>query len=557
MHRTLAVIVVATLLLALAPHASAAPARIQASTWIIMDADTGEIIDSQRPHHRTPMASLTKLMTALVAVEQGDLQQPVTIQRSDLVGQASAGLRAGETLPLEALLYALLLPSGNDAANAIARAVGGGPGVDDRTAVERFIGWMNARAESLGMTDTHFVNPHGLDRPGHHSSVYDLAVLTRAVLAHPTLTQIIGTQSYSRGGYTFRNTNKLLERYPGLVGGKTGWTYGAGLCLVEVAERADRRLIVVLINSTAARWFDDAADLLDRGFALRPPGITPAHAEAIFTRWRDRTDGPHASGHGARTWIWGPEPIGAPRFEPYQEGPDGERLVGYFDKGRMEITDPAAPRTSTWYVTGGRLAWEMITGQRQVGNDLYEPRTPARVPLAGDPDAPTPTYATLRPLLRAPATPAGEAVTQRLVISGRVDHDPATASYGVTAGEPYPETGHGVASVFTEFLSQRGPVFIDGWVTESPLFDPPLAVTGYPITEPYWVRAPVGGVARDVLVQCFERRCLTYTPDNPAEWQVEMANIGRAYLDWLEATPARATAPDPAPQVGTEPAGQG
>ncbi|HLI51946.1 MAG TPA: peptidase S8, partial [Thermomicrobiaceae bacterium] len=158
----------------------------------------------------------------------------------------------------------------------------------------------------------------------------------------------------------------------------------------------------------------------------------------------------------------------------------------------------------------------------------------------------TPTYADLTQLLAAPAAPAGSAITQRLSAGGVVSIDPALAAYAVTAGASGGPTQRGIASIFEKFLTQQGPVIEEGKVVTEPLFDPAVSVTGYPITEPYWLRVPVGGVQRDVLIQCFQRRCLTYTPSNPAGWQVEMSNIGLAYQQWVTTDPPMASTATPA-----------
>jgi hypothetical protein len=234
-----------------------------------------------------------------------------------------------------------------------------------------------------------------------------------------------------------------------------------------------------------------------------------------------------------RSWVWGPA-TGDPFLELYASAPGGRRVVQYFDKGRMEVNDPYAPLSSEWYVSGGRLAWELITGQHQIGDYLFESRSSADVPLAGDPTSQSPTYTTLKGLLAAAPIPAGWLATQRLGGDGRPTDDRQTASYGVTVGAPLRETGHSVASVFQSFLAQNGPNYVDGQVRDGPLFAPPFALTGLPITEPYWVQVPVAGVTHDVLVQCFERRCLTYTPTNSPDWQVEMGNIGQHYQRWLQ-----------------------
>ncbi len=258
----------------------------------------------------------------------------------------------------------------------------------------------------------------------------------------------------------------------------------------------------------------------------------PTGHDAFFDTWA-RSDLPVAEGQVARTWMWGPEPFTLPLREPYSDAPGGTRLVQYFDKSRMEITDPATDRSSPWYVTNGLLAKELITGQLQLGDASFEQYAPAQVNVAGDPDDPNaPTYASFSALLAAPPLPVGAPVTQMLDRAGTVGADTALGRFGVTAAVFVPETGHTVASVFWDFMLARGTVFVDWRFTEAALFPDPFYATGFPITEPYWTRVRVAGTLRDVLVQCFERRCLTYTPDNPPGWQVEAGNVGQHYYRW-------------------------
>ncbi|MCX7624046.1 MAG: hypothetical protein N2Z82_09915 [Thermomicrobium sp.] len=513
------------------PRTVTAAPDVVARHWVILDASDGRVVAERAAREPGAIASLTKVMTALVALERGDLERMVTIVPEDLVGESSAGLQAGQTVALRTLLYGLLLRSGNDAAMAIARAVGGSPDREDPVARARFVGWMNEKAATLDLRDTRFRNPHGLDEPGHRSSALDLARLTRAALRDPRFVEIFGASEYQGEGFEWRHTNRLPERYPGVVGGKTGWTDEAGLCLIEVAERAGRTLIVVLTGSTFEAWYDDAARLLDYGWALVDPIEGPAEATELFSWWWHRTDDPVARGLVRRTWLWGPA-LGPVEWEPYREAPGGLRLVQYFDKGRMELTDPRAVVDARWRVTGGRLAWELLTGQRQVGDEKIVARGPATVPVAGDPGNPF-TYALLGTTLHRPPGPPGELVRSRLLPTGDVVEEPALERYGVRYGQPFAETGHGIASVFADWVAQRGPVWAGQRLRDEPLFAPWIAVLGYPVTEPYWIRVPVAGIERDVLVQCFERRCLTYTPDNPDGWRVEMGNIGRHYRSWI------------------------
>ncbi len=517
------------------PSPAAAAPTVQARDWILVDAQTGQTLDGLNIHQQTAMASLTKTMTALIAVERADLSMRVIVQPSDLVGESSAGLRAGENLSLKTLLYGMLLPSGNDAAMAIARAVGGSPLSDDPAARARFIDWMNQKASELGLKNTHFMNPHGLDQNGHYTSVYDLSIIVREAIKYPAFVAAFGASSYTGEGHTWTHLNQLPKMYPGVVGGKTGWTDNAGLCLIEVVKRDGREVVMVLIGSTFERWYQDAIDLLNYGWTIPVAATTPIEATADFTHWSSQSDFPIAEGKVQRSWVWGPTD-GAPHYEAYADARGGQRIVQYFDKGRMEVNDPSASLTSGWYVTGGRLAWELISGDQQTGDNRFAYRGPAEVPVAGDPANNGATYATLDPLLTARPGKTGTTVTSRLSTDGTVTTDPNMATFGVTYGTPISATGHGVASVFTTFLNQTGPMYVSGQFVTASLFNPAFAVTGYPVTEPYWVTVPVGGVQHNVLIQCFERRCLTYTPSNPAGWQVEMGNIGQHYLRWLQST---------------------
>ncbi len=264
----------------------------------------------------------------------------------------------------------------------------------------------------------------------------------------------------------------------------------------------------------------------------RAPSVAPAN-EAFQRTWA-RTDQPVASGAANRTWMWGPEAFTEALTEDYTESPGGQRTVQYFDKSRMELTYPELDPANPFFVTNGRLAWELITGQMQVGNDDFITRQPAQVNIAGDPGE-RPTYAEIEQLgmLTAPATVPGTTITTTYA-DGAIGADDSYAQFGVTAAEQItvPGIDHTVASVFWEFTNQSGPVYIDGETTEAQLFDPWFFATGLPITEAYWSRVSIGGTAQDVLWQCFERRCLTYTPTNAPGWQVEAGNVGQHYFAW-------------------------
>ena len=255
--------------------------------------------------------------------------------------------------------------------------------------------------------------------------------------------------------------------------------------------------------------------------------------ETYFDQVWARTDGPVATGNASRSWVWGPTKYGEARMEPYTESPGGERLVQYFDKSRMEITNPSANPASEWYVTNGLLVVELITGQMQVGDFDFEEREPAEVNVAGDSDDPLgPTYATFGELLDAPATPAGWLVTNRVDREANVTDDPSLANYEVTVAEIDEVTGHSIAMPFWEFMHASGVIWSNSSYVTGQLFQNPLFALGRPITEPYWATVAVAGTQRDVLLQCFERRCVTYTPGNPDGWEVEAGNVGRHYFNW-------------------------
>lgn len=266
----------------------------------------------------------------------------------------------------------------------------------------------------------------------------------------------------------------------------------------------------------------------------------PDFLDIAFRQAWERTDLPVDTGAEKRTFIWGPALFIAPggpklpRAEPYRDLDGGLRTVQYFEKARMELTTVERGR-----LTAGLLVREMIGGALQLGDTQMEPYAPAGVPAAGDPsNNPCPTYATLAKV--ASITPGtntapdrtGAPIDGALNTSGAIIPvagiaDPTTYAYYV------PETKHNIAAPFWAFLTQQGTVIgADGKAAVGKLFDPPFFAVGLPITEPFWTKANVGGKARDVLLQAFERRLLTYTPANPDGFKVEMGNVGSAYARW-------------------------
>lgn len=218
----------------------------QKSSSITLDRDTGEVLNGENIHTRLPMASTTKIMTALLAVQSGKLEDIVTISpESSGVEGSSIYLKAGEKYKLIDLVYGLMLRSGNDAADAIARFLGGN--------IANFAKMMNDKANKLSLLDTHFVNPHGLHDDNHYTSAYDLAMITREAMSNPTFRQVVASRFHkftTEDGEikVFVNKNKLLKLSPDCVGVKTGYTKKAGRCYVSAFSRDGLNVITVVLN---------------------------------------------------------------------------------------------------------------------------------------------------------------------------------------------------------------------------------------------------------------------------------------------------------------------
>ena len=252
MRRQLAALgVLCALLPGLVLHTQAAEApAVSAASAVLLDGETGRVLYAKDENTPRAIASTTKLMTALVASEYfgGDLSRSVEIQK-DWTGVEGTSLYLvpGERLRVETLFYGLLLPSGNDAAVALACVCAGD--------VETFVAWMNQRARDLGMTHTHFSDPNGLGDENHYASALDMAKLARACLENPTVAKAVATKQITLEGRQLVNHNKLLWQYEGCTGMKTGYTRQAGRTLVSSAEKNGQTLICVTLNDR-----DDWAD---------------------------------------------------------------------------------------------------------------------------------------------------------------------------------------------------------------------------------------------------------------------------------------------------------
>ena len=256
------------------------PPRVNMSAGILVDLGSGKVLWSRDPDVPRPPASLTKILTALVVLEHADLHDPVTVT---LDAREVAGARiyaeTGWVMQVQDLLWGLLLESGNDAAVALAEKVS-----PDGT-IAGFAKLMNDKARQLGAVHSTFVNPHGLDAPGHLTTARDLAIITSAAMRNPTFAEMVSTvrQGIPWGDGSTRhltNHNKLLTRYPGTIGVKTGFTNGAGPSLISAVQRGGNTLLAVVLDAPGQTHYAESVALYDWGFANLPALL--AHPESTL-----------------------------------------------------------------------------------------------------------------------------------------------------------------------------------------------------------------------------------------------------------------------------------
>ena len=386
-----ALLLLSTNVLAQTPPNEAAQARnfpvppVRARAAVVMDASNGAVLAAVNPHLRLPIASTTKIMTALVALQRGHLTDRITVPPAAFDYESDAtvmGPRPGQVVTLRDLLYGLMLPSGADAANTIAIHYGGSE--------SGFVALMNREAAALGMRETHYVNAHGLTARNHYSSAYDLAVLAQYVSYLPDLMRVASARTYAWGGHKLTNLNRVLFWYSGVDGIKPGYTDDAGICQVLDARRGGRHIVVVLLNTP--NLVTDARNLLN--FGLRDlswqQSTVPGDGAAVLQSGADRS-GPYVyfpgSGHYVRGKLLtayvadgGLAALGFPRSEPLAEG---RTWVQFFQNAALSL-DPATGRVS-------RLALGLTplpTSPTPVGTPTAPSHTPTPVP-------PTPQEATI------------------------------------------------------------------------------------------------------------------------------------------------------------------
>ena len=224
--------------------------RVNARCAIALDKENKNVLFEQNAYEIVPMASTTKILTALIAIEQGDLDKEVTISKNATsIRGSKVGYKTGENITLRELVFGLMFKSGNDAAIAIAEELGG--------SMEGFSEIMNHYARSIGILDSHFESPHGLDSNKHYSSAYDLAILAAKGMDYDLFREVVGSKSIDKVKYNFtrdyNNINKILWMLPGANGIKTGYTGGAGKCLVSSVESNGKDIIIVVLNCPD-RW---------------------------------------------------------------------------------------------------------------------------------------------------------------------------------------------------------------------------------------------------------------------------------------------------------------
>ncbi|MET4431797.1 D-alanyl-D-alanine carboxypeptidase family protein [Mycolicibacterium sp. 624] len=247
-----------------APGTPPVPGDISAEAWLVADLDSGDVIAARDPHGRHRPASIIKVLVAMQSIKDVPINKQVVGTADDAAAEGTKiGVKDGSVYTVNDLLHGLLMHSGNDAAHALAGQLGG---------MDSALGKINELAGKLGGRDTRAATPSGLDGPGMSTSAYDIGLFYRYAWQNPVFTDIVATRKYNLPEYELENDNKLLDNYPGALGGKTGFTDDAGQTFVGAAERDGRRLVAVLLRGTRvpiAPW-EQAARLLDYGFATEP-----------------------------------------------------------------------------------------------------------------------------------------------------------------------------------------------------------------------------------------------------------------------------------------------
>ena len=264
--------------------------QINSKRYIVTNVETGAIFAQRSARERVAIASITKVFTAMEAVNIAPLNTKITTTADDMqsADATTMGFGPGEVFTLEELIYGMLLPSGNDAAYAVARALGSQDGDSAEAGIQRFMDLVNERVRLMGLTDTNLVNPDGWGVPDHYSSAADVAAFMAYASTNQFVLDVLGTTRFTTsGGYTLTNTNKVLATSPSVIGGKTGYDWDSGWCLVQIAERDNTRIVAVTLDGIAPDdWYNDNVVLLDYGFAQQAALGSQAF-DGEFVTWAD------------------------------------------------------------------------------------------------------------------------------------------------------------------------------------------------------------------------------------------------------------------------------
>ena len=228
--------------------------ELTAAAVLAANTTTGRILYARNEHARRSPASLTKIVTAIVAVERGDLNRKITIKKEDLAVYSMIGMQVSDEYTLHDMIYFVLITSDNAASLAIARTLGGGD-------PQVFVGWMNDKVAEWGLQNTHFTNPHGFDDVGNYTSAYDMAVIALRAMQYPWFAEIVGQAQKDIANWRLRSTNQMLSTYPGAVGIKTGTEVLAGECLITLVRRPEGEYLTVVLGSQDR--YGDSKRLLD------------------------------------------------------------------------------------------------------------------------------------------------------------------------------------------------------------------------------------------------------------------------------------------------------
>lgn len=314
---------------------------ISAESYLLYDLGSGRTLFAHNSSEARPPASLTKLMTALLVLEKNELDALMTVQPEDMAEGATMGLVAGDTVSVTDLLWGLLLPSGNDAASVLARHVSG--------TIADFVVRMNARAQELGLQQTRFVNPHGLDADGHVSSAQDLLVLTRELWSYPLFRSMVGTARVEWNNRELYTTNEWLNTFDGVTGIKTGTTDKAGENLIASVERDGRTIFLVVMGS--ANRYQDATALYERFAATYRWNVADGRELSVINRIYDNQGQVRFMQPAGAAPDVLQNAVGVPEIYNFRrlQLPDGEMLAAGSQVGVLE-----------WYVGGEQVGAQLL-----------------------------------------------------------------------------------------------------------------------------------------------------------------------------------------------------